>query len=221
MMKYQLSRILLLLLSSIYLTKLLVIALDDQDKNILTTDSSGRSDPFKGDHKNDDSECKNINANLVKCEFNHSCVYGELNTVDCYVDEDTKCLGDKTFKKEFQCLYCWQLPEDKYTCASNSSCKVNNRYLTLCTTNQTTYCLGNREFKRYKRCNLESGHKWSTTVVLSILFGGFGVDRFYLGHWQEGVGKLFSFGGFGIWTLVDTILISIGYIKPADSSQYD
>ena len=34
--------------------------------------------------------------------------------------------------------------------------------------------------------------------------------RFYLGHWQEGIGKLFSFGGLGVWTLVDVVLVAIG-----------
>jgi hypothetical protein len=44
--------------------------------------------------------------------------------------------------------------------------------------------------------------------------------RFYLGHWQEGIGKLFSFGGLGVWTLVDVVLIAIRYVGPADGSLY-
>lgn len=44
--------------------------------------------------------------------------------------------------------------------------------------------------------------------------------RFYLGHWQEGIGKLFSFGGLGVWTLIDVLLISIRYLGPADGSLY-
>lgn len=58
------------------------------------------------------------------------------------------------------------------------------------------------------------------TIIISVTLGGFGIDRFYLGYWQEGIGKLFSFGGFGVWTLVDIILISTGYLKPADGSRY-
>lgn len=44
--------------------------------------------------------------------------------------------------------------------------------------------------------------------------------RFYLGHWQEGIGKLFSFGGLGVWTLIDVMLISMRYLGPADGSLY-
>lgn len=57
-------------------------------------------------------------------------------------------------------------------------------------------------------------------MFLSVTLGGFGADRFYLGMWKSAIGKLFSFGGLGIWTLVDVILIGVGYIGPADGSLY-
>ena len=57
-------------------------------------------------------------------------------------------------------------------------------------------------------------------AVNSITLGGFGVDRFYLGHWEAGLGKVFSFGGLGAWTLVDIILIAVGYVGPADGSLF-
>ena len=57
-------------------------------------------------------------------------------------------------------------------------------------------------------------------VGCSITLGGFGADRFYLGLWREGIGKLFSFGGLGVWTIVDVILVATGYIGPADGSLY-
>lgn len=58
------------------------------------------------------------------------------------------------------------------------------------------------------------------TSLCSITLGGFGADRFYLGQWREGLGKLFSFGGLGIWTLIDVLLIGVGYVGPADGSLY-
>jgi len=168
---------------------------------------------------NESVECRNVESSRVVCDFNTSCIYGELNTVDCRVDDDIPCKGEHVFSVTFPCLYCWQVQEDAYSCAQNSTCKANTKYLTTCNVNSTTYCLGHRKFNRYLSCRPETRHKWSTAVVLSILFGGFGADRFYLGHWHEGVGKLFSFGGFGVWTLIDAILIFIGYLKPANSSQ--
>jgi hypothetical protein len=45
-------------------------------------------------------------------------------------------------------------------------------------------------------------------LVLSILLGTLGIDRFYLGKVGTGIVKLLTFGGFGIWWLVDVILIA-------------
>ena len=52
----------------------------------------------------------------------------------------------------------------------------------------------------------------------SITLGGFGVDRFYLGYWDSALGKLFSFGGVGLWTILDVVLVGSGYLPPADGS---
>ncbi|CAF1687013.1 unnamed protein product, partial [Adineta ricciae] len=49
---------------------------------------------------------------------------------------------------------------------------------------------------------------------------GLGFDRFYLGHIKEAFGKIFSFGGLGIWTLIDSVLIACGYLTPEDGSVY-
>ena len=41
------------------------------------------------------------------------------------------------------------------------------------------------------------------SLVLSILVGGLGIDRFYIGDIGAGVGKLLTGGGFGIWWIID------------------
>ena len=43
----------------------------------------------------------------------------------------------------------------------------------------------------------------STILVVSILAGSFGIDRFMLGDTGIGIGKLITCGGFGIWTIID------------------
>lgn len=49
---------------------------------------------------------------------------------------------------------------------------------------------------------------WIVCLVMSIFFGWIGVDRFILGHIWLGLLKLITGGGFGIWWLVDVILIA-------------
>lgn len=49
---------------------------------------------------------------------------------------------------------------------------------------------------------------WTLTLIMSIIFGSVGVDRFIMGHIGLGILKLVTFGGCGIWWLVDVILIA-------------
>lgn len=49
---------------------------------------------------------------------------------------------------------------------------------------------------------------WLTCLILSIFFGTLGVDRFMMGQVGWGILKLITAGGFGIWWLIDVILIA-------------
>lgn len=46
------------------------------------------------------------------------------------------------------------------------------------------------------------------SLALSILVGGLGVDRFYIGDIGAGVGKLITAGGLGIWYIIDMFNIT-------------
>jgi len=52
---------------------------------------------------------------------------------------------------------------------------------------------------------------WVLCLLMSIFFGSIGVDRFIMGRVGTGILKLITFGGLGIWWLVDLILIASKY----------
>lgn len=60
-----------------------------------------------------------------------------------------------------------------------------------------------------------SDKSWTTALILSILIGGLGVDRFYLGYTGLGILKLVTCGGLGIWSIIDIIRIATGGLGDA------
>ncbi len=47
----------------------------------------------------------------------------------------------------------------------------------------------------------------TTMLIVSLLGGTLGVDRFMIGDTGLGVGKLLTCGGFGIWAIIDWFMI--------------
>jgi TM2 domain-containing membrane protein YozV len=56
---------------------------------------------------------------------------------------------------------------------------------------------------------------WMMTLILCLIGGTLGVHRFYVGKIGSGVGQLLTFGGCGIWTLIDLYMIITGKFTDA------
>lgn len=66
---------------------------------------------------------------------------------------------------------------------------------------------------------MKSEKDWLLTLLLSLCLGTLGADRFYVGKIGTGILKLITFGGCGIWTLVDIILIATGKFTDKDGNE--
>ncbi len=55
-----------------------------------------------------------------------------------------------------------------------------------------------------------SDKSFIATILLCIFFGTIGVHRFYVGKIGTGILQLITFGGLGIWSLIDLIIIIVG-----------
>lgn len=47
-------------------------------------------------------------------------------------------------------------------------------------------------------------------LLLCFFVGVLGVHRFYVGKIGTGILQLITFGGFGIWTMIDFVMIAVG-----------
>ena len=66
----------------------------------------------------------------------------------------------------------------------------------------------------------QSPKSFTAVLILSILLGGLGFDRFYAGKIGTGILKLITIGFFGIWWIIDIILILTGNLKTETDSSF-
>jgi TM2 domain-containing membrane protein YozV len=60
-----------------------------------------------------------------------------------------------------------------------------------------------------------SDKNWWSAVLLALFVGYLGVDRFYLGYTWSAFLKLLTFGGLGIWWVIDLTLLLTGSLPDA------
>ncbi len=56
---------------------------------------------------------------------------------------------------------------------------------------------------------------WMLAVLLSVFLGTLGIDRFYLGYTGLGVLKLLTCGGFGLWWVIDAVMLFVNGLPDA------
>ncbi len=68
----------------------------------------------------------------------------------------------------------------------------------------------------YANDAIDKHRTWIVAILLCLVLGPFGAHRFYLGKIGTGVLMLLTFGGFGIWLIVDLILLILGKFTDKD-----
>lgn len=66
--------------------------------------------------------------------------------------------------------------------------------------------------------DLRLNTEWLITLLLCFFLGMFGVHRFYNGKIGTGILMIITLGGFGIWTLIDLIMVLFGKFTHKDGS---
>jgi TM2 domain-containing membrane protein YozV len=65
----------------------------------------------------------------------------------------------------------------------------------------------------------ESEKRILPAFILCFALGVFGVHRFYVGKTGTGILQLLTFGGLGVWWLIDMIMIVVGSFTDAEGNR--
>ena len=165
--------------------------------------------------------CSELWPQQFVCDVDKCRIMSPVN-VSCSVSPRSTCTGERTIERMIDCIYCWQLPESSLRCFfSGVQCKPGPRpQAATCNVLPTVSCLGNRTFTKQMYCESTSGLSYLTAICLSFFFGGLGADRFYLGYTMAGFVKMFTLGGFGVWSILDLILLLCGALNPMDGTLF-
>lgn len=66
---------------------------------------------------------------------------------------------------------------------------------------------------------VKSDKSFVAALLLCFFLGSFGIHRFYAGKVGTGILMILTVGGFGIWTLIDFIMIVCGAFKDSEGRQ--
>ncbi len=81
-----------------------------------------------------------------------------------------------------------------------------------------TFVLKKAQKKIRKQLNnaqaYDSGKSQVAALFFAMFLGVIGAHRFYLGYTAAGVLQLLTFGGCGIWAIIDMVLIATGELQP-------
>lgn len=65
---------------------------------------------------------------------------------------------------------------------------------------------------------MESEKNGLVCLLLNLFVGGLGIHRFYVGKIGTGILMILTFGGFGLWWLIDLIMIVCGKFTDSEGN---